>query len=92
MGTSFAYMLVSALFRMTRPPIVLGGVAMLYGYLKSAFGRGERYEDPAFRRFLRRYQWACLLKGKRRATTQLNARQAVVWHQTHEKALENRTI
>ena len=34
MGTSFSYMLVSALYRMTRPPIVAGGVAMLWGYVK----------------------------------------------------------
>jgi hypothetical protein len=29
---------------------------------------------------LRRYQWACLLKGKTAATAELNARQAKHWN------------
>jgi hypothetical protein len=52
---------------------------MLYGYLKSIAQGKPRYADGEFRRFLRRYQWACLLKGKRRATEQVNARQARLW-------------
>ena len=32
-----------------------------------------------FRRFLRRYQWACLFKGKTRATADLDAQQAKLW-------------
>ncbi|HEX8524679.1 MAG TPA: glycosyltransferase family 2 protein [Tepidisphaeraceae bacterium] len=76
MGTSFPYMLASAVFRMTRPPIVIGGLAMLWGYIKQAAKRGPRYGDGEFRKFLRRYQWACLIKGKRRATEELNQRQS----------------
>ncbi len=76
MGTSPVYMLASALFRMTRPPLIRGGAAMLWGYCKRAATGGQRYEDREFRRFLRRYQWSCLLRGKRRATARLNARQA----------------
>ena len=38
-----------------------------------------RYGDDGFREFLRRYQLQCLLKGKRRATAELDARQAAVW-------------
>jgi len=79
MGTSPLYMLGSATFRMTRPPYVIGGIAMLWGYLKSALTRAPRYEDLNFRRFLRRYQWACLFKGKRRATEDLNSRQEKQW-------------
>ena len=86
MGTTPAYMLASALFRMTRPPLIVGGIAMFWGYLKSVLQRGERYEDSAFRPFLRRYQWSCLLKGKPRATSELNNKQAVVWHSTHSGA------
>src|SRR3954454_19128947 len=55
MGTSPTYMLASALFRMTRPPIAIGGLAMLWGYVKSWAGGAPRYDDPAFRQFLRRY-------------------------------------
>lgn len=74
MGTSFIYMLASALFRMTRPPLILGGAAMLWGYVKSALTNTARYDNPEFVAFLNKYQWACLLKGKSRATAELNAR------------------
>jgi glycosyltransferase involved in cell wall biosynthesis len=80
MGTSPAYMLASAVYRMSRPPVVLGGFGMLYGYLEAMVRRRSRFGDAAFRRFLRRYQWACLLRGKVTATTELNERQASAWH------------
>ena len=79
MGTGPIYMLASALFRMTRPPLVVGGLAMADGYFKSMLERRPRYGDAAFRQFLRNYQWGCLVKGKRRATAELNARQAPLW-------------
>jgi biofilm PGA synthesis N-glycosyltransferase PgaC len=79
MGTTPAYMLASALFRMTRPPMLIGGLAMLQGYFGSMIRRRPRYGDAEFRRFLRRYQWACILQGKARATAGLNARQSVRW-------------
>ena len=68
---------------MTRPPVILGGSAMLWGYFRSAFKRIPRYGDDGgaagFRKFLRRYQWSCLIQGKARATQALNDRQASVW-------------
>lgn len=79
MGTTPVYMMAAALFRMTRPPRVIGGLAMLYGYFRSMARREPRYGDDEFRRFLRRYQWACLFRGKARATQELNARQAIRW-------------
>ena len=42
--------------------------------------RAPRYGGAEFRHFLRRYQWACLLKGKTRALAELNARQAALWN------------
>jgi biofilm PGA synthesis N-glycosyltransferase PgaC len=79
MGTGPVWMLASAVFRMTRPPVLLGGVAMLWGYFRSMIRREPRYGSPEFRRFLRRYQWACLLKGKSRAVRDLDSRQAPFW-------------
>lgn len=79
MGTSPIWMLASATYRMSRPPLVLGGLAMLWGYARSALAGAPRYGDAEFRRFLRSYQLQCLLKGKRRATAELDARQAAVW-------------
>jgi glycosyltransferase involved in cell wall biosynthesis len=83
MGTSPLYMAASALFRMTRPPLVIGGVAMLWGYARSWISRRPQYADKEFRRFLRRYQWQCLLQGKSRTTARLNDRQAAVWDASH---------
>jgi glycosyltransferase involved in cell wall biosynthesis len=74
MGTGPLYMLASTLFRMTRRPFVVGGLGMLVGYASSMIRDRPRYDDPEFRRFLRRYQRSCLVLGKRRATERLHAR------------------
>lgn len=79
MGTGPVWMLAAAIFRMSRPPLVVGGIAMLWGYLRSALTRAPRYGDAEFRRFLGRYHLQCMLKGKRRATAELEARQAAIW-------------
>jgi glycosyltransferase involved in cell wall biosynthesis len=79
MGTSPIYMTASAAFRMTRPPLVIGGAAMWWGYVKSMLQQAPRYGDDEFRRFLRRYQWQCLIRGKAEATRRLNEAQRNVW-------------
>ena len=73
MGTSLTYLAVSAIFRMAHPPYVIGGLAILWGFVKSALDRKPKYDDLQFREFLRRYQWNCLIKGKSRATQALHA-------------------
>jgi len=83
MGTSPLYLTASAVYRMPRHPFLVGGLAMLWGYLRSAARKVERYDDLEFRRFLNAYQRACLLHGKRTATEQLNDRQASVWRSRH---------
>lgn len=82
MGTGLAYMTASALFRLTRPPVLIGGLAMWWGYVKSMLSGVKRYPDPAFRRFLRSYQWSCLFRGKAQATRRLNEAVADRWHPT----------
>jgi biofilm PGA synthesis N-glycosyltransferase PgaC len=67
MGTGFFYMAASAVFRMNKKPYILGGLAMLWGWLKSALTGKPRYPDLAFRSFLRHYQWRVLLVGKKLA-------------------------
>lgn len=79
MGTGFCYMSASALFRMSRPPRVVGGLAMWWGYVSSAIRGEARLDDPEFRRFLRRYQRAMLLRGRRRATLSVDAEGASIW-------------
>jgi hypothetical protein len=73
MGTGALYMFVSALYRSIRRPYVVGGLGMLAGYLTSMATALPRYDDPQFRRFLRQYQRACLLFGKRRVTDRMHA-------------------
>ncbi len=80
MGTSFVYMTASAIYRMTRRPYVLGGLLMWWGYVSSMLLRKDRYDDAAFRRFLRRYQWNSLLLGKAKATRVLDKQQAMKWN------------
>ena len=79
MGTGLAYMTASAVFRLSRPPLVIGGLAMWWGYVRAMLTRTPRYGDAEFRRFLNRYQWSCLLRGKARATALLNERQAAAY-------------
>lgn len=79
MGTTPVYMVASAVYRMSRPPLLVGGIAMMVGYFGSMLRRRQQYGNAEFRRFLRRYQWACLLRGKARATSDIEARQAGEW-------------
>jgi hypothetical protein len=74
MGTGFWYLAASAVSRFNQKPYVLGGMAIMWGWLKSALQRKPRYGDAAFRRFLRRYQLRALLLGKRRAIEELTQR------------------
>lgn len=90
MGTSLAYMTASCLMRLAHPPRVRGSGATWWGYARSMLRQEPRYEDAEFRRFLRRYQWDCLMRGKRRATDRLNARQAFVWAASHPDIDANR--
>ena len=79
MGTGLLYMTASSVFRMLHPPYFVGGFAMLWGYVKSMLQGSERFDDVELVAFIRNYQWACLVKGKSRATLELNEQQAKVW-------------
>lgn len=83
MGTAPLYYLASAVFRAFEHPAIIGSVAMLWGYARSAVQGLPRYEEPGFRTFLRRYQYQCLLRGKRAATANLNDEQRAVWDAAH---------
>ena len=83
MGTAPLYYLASAAFRAFEHPALIGSVAMLWGYTRSAVRRLPRYGDVEFRRFLRQYQYACLRRGKAAATTALNDRQRAIWDAAH---------
>jgi len=86
MGTSLIFMLASGVYRLTRPPYVVGGLAMVWGYLKSWATQEPQFEDRELSAFIRKYQWDCLLKGKRKATACLDARQEQVWLNKYSKS------
>lgn len=72
MGTGLLFMAASAVYRLNEKPYVLGSLAMLWGWLKSALQGKARYEDAEFRKFLRRYQLRTLLVGKKRAIEEIH--------------------
>jgi glycosyltransferase involved in cell wall biosynthesis len=80
MGTGLVYVTASALFRLPRRPWIVGALVMWWGYVSSLLTGKPRYPDLEFRRFLRRYQWSCLIRGKRRATERLDERQKSAWN------------
>jgi poly-beta-1,6-N-acetyl-D-glucosamine synthase len=83
MGTSPLYMLAIAVHILPVHPAVIGSTAVLWGYLRSWLTGATRYDDLEFRRFLRSYQHACLLRGKRAAAAQFNAQGAHIWNARH---------
>lgn len=85
LGTAPVYMMASVLNRLRRPPLLLGGLAMGWGYLSSLIHGAPRYDEPGFRRFLRAYQRDCLLRGKAAATRRLDERQAPRWRREEGK-------
>jgi hypothetical protein len=72
-------MTVSAIFRATKTPLLVGGLAMWWGYFESMLKGKPRYADAEFRSFVRRYQWTCLFFGKASATRRLEERQKPKW-------------
>lgn len=74
MGSDPLFYAATCVFRMSEPPYVLGGLAMLQGYL-GAWWRGERQlDDPELRAFIRAYQRRALTVGKARAVAEIEAR------------------
>lgn len=67
MGTSLFYVLVSAVYRIGTPPYFIGSAAIVFGWIDSWLRRKPRYDDPEFRKFLRRFQWHAIWYGKARA-------------------------
>jgi poly-beta-1,6-N-acetyl-D-glucosamine synthase len=79
MGTGLTFMTASALYRLAKPPVVIGSAAMWWGYVSSMLRREPRYDDLEFRRFLRRFQMQCLLHGKPEAVRRINEQQLAAW-------------
>ncbi len=74
MGSAWYYVLASAIYRSIEPPYVIGGLALFYGYLKALVTGHQRYDNPEYRRYIRRFERAQLLRGKGKALQQENER------------------
>ncbi len=81
MGTGLIYMLASCLFRIFHPPMILGSIAMMWGWIKSFITRAPRYDDPQFRSFLHHYHRLCLIHGKKYAIDRLDHIYSNRWKQ-----------
>lgn len=76
MGSDPLFYLATCIFRMAEPPYVLGGLAMLQGYVGSWLRGDRQLGDPELRAFIRAYQRRALRVGKARAVAEIDARQA----------------
>lgn len=74
MGSGLLWMVATAVFRVPEKPYVIGGLYILWGWLRSWLKGLPRYEEPGFRDFLRRYQRRALLVGKKRAIEEIHRR------------------
>jgi glycosyltransferase involved in cell wall biosynthesis len=79
MGTGFIYMTATSVFRGTQPPFIIGGMAMLWGYIKSKFAGDPKLDDDELIKLINRFQWACLIKGKKKAVQSFDEVQAKQW-------------
>ena len=79
MGSDPLYFTATALWKMTHPPYVLGGLASLQGFVKAWWTGAPQYDDPGLRRFIRAYQRSALLKGKAKSVTAIEEERAALW-------------
>ena len=56
MGSDPFYFIATAIFRMAHPPYIVGGLAMIQGYVAAALRRDPQLPDPELRAFIRAYQ------------------------------------
>lgn len=85
MGSAWYYVLASAIYRALEPPYLIGGIALFYGYMKALLTRHQRYDNPKYRRYLRSFERAQLVHGKRTALEMENHK---VTHRNYDRTDE----
>ena len=78
MGSDPLFYLATCIFRMAEPPLVLGGLAMLQGYLGAWMSGARQLDDPKLIAFIRAYQRRALRVGKAQAIAEIDARASSV--------------
>lgn len=67
MGYHPLYAVASGLFRMREKPFIIGGLLIIFGYIRAAVQRVPRYDNAEFRAYLQNWQLTqlkALVKGK----------------------------
>lgn len=67
MGSAWYYVLAAAAYRSVEPPYLYGGLGIAFGFFMAMLKGHRRYENPEYRRYLRRFELRQLLLGKKRA-------------------------
>ncbi len=75
MGSDPLYFCATAVFRALEPPYVLGGLAMMQGYIGAWLKGTQQLDDPELRAFIRAYQRRALRVGRTKAIAELEAKQ-----------------
>ncbi len=73
MGSDFFYFTATCVYRIVHPPVVIGGLATWWGYVKAALSGAPRHQDTELVAMIRAYQRRALIVGKRRATQEVEA-------------------
>jgi biofilm PGA synthesis N-glycosyltransferase PgaC len=74
MGSEPYYVAAVALYRMVERPFVVGGVGILWGYVKAKLDHVPRMEDEGYLDQLRRFERDSLLFGKSKTAARYNDR------------------
>jgi hypothetical protein len=79
MGAAPVFVFAKAVYGLGHKPALLGSVAFLHGYAKAWMKGVPRYDDPEFRRYVRRYHRAMLTHGRARALELFNREADETW-------------
>ena len=83
MGTGWFYMLTTCFYRAIEYPIVIGGVAMFYGYIKAALERKKRLQDSSLVSEIKQFQWRSLITGKASTRVYFDKKNETRWNPTN---------
>jgi len=74
MGSAWYYVLAVGVYRMCERPYFISGAGILVGYFRAMLRGLSRYNNPEYRRHLRRFELQCLLLGKSRTARRYHER------------------
>ena len=84
MGSGLIWMLATAVYRIPEKPYVIGGLLILYGWIRSWLKGLPRYEEAGFRQFLSNYHRRALRVGKKKAIEEIDLRNSHIFDSINE--------